>query len=98
MKLIFIITLVAIMLSWNMSICQTVKNDDTVAVIGSTVANINEAEFSMVQFEIDEKPCFATISLYFKDYKHMDSCPTLFGLLWKLQRKIRMGTPPMMRR
>ena len=81
-----------------MSDAQNIKKVDTVAVTGSTVANINEAEFSTLQFEIENELCFATINQYFKDYKHKDAFPIRFGLPWKLQRKIRMATRRMMRR
>jgi len=76
-----------------MSNGQDVKNEDTIAVIGSTVANINDAKFSMMQFEIETKLCFATINQNFKDYKHKNTFPYSIWVTVQTSNKNENGHP-----
>jgi hypothetical protein len=93
MKLLLFIPLLSIFVSCNMSNSQNHKNEDTVAIIGSTVANINAAEFSLVEFEIESKLCFATINQYFKNYDHKSAFPYSLWVTVETVRKNDNGHP-----
>lgn len=87
------LALLTIMLSCNMNTGQNPKSKKTDTVAGSTLANIEEAEYSMSQFEIDNKLCFATINQYFKEYKHKVAFPYSLWVTVETSKKNKNGHP-----
>lgn len=76
-----------------MSNGQNSKSKKTDTLIGSTLTNIDKAEYTMTQFEIDNKLCFATINQYFKNYKHKDSFPYSLWVTVETSQKNKNGHP-----
>lgn len=62
-------------------------------VTGSTLKNINESEHVVIQFEIDGKPCFATINQAFKSFKNKQAFPLSLWITVETQQRNPNGHP-----
>lgn len=69
---------------------QTKKVD---SIIGSTIENIDNSQHTVIQFEIDNKLCFATINQFFKNYKDKNSFPFSLWITVETLDKNENGHP-----
>jgi hypothetical protein len=60
---------------------------------GSTLYNISNSEHAVIQFQIDDKVCFASINQYFKDYKSKSDFPFSFWVTVETREKNQNGHP-----
>ena len=94
MKSVGLIVVILGLIGCNQSISQETNNIEKVdTVIGSTFQNINDAQHSVIQFEVDNKLCFATINQFFKDYKNKQAFPYSLWLTVETLEKNVNGHP-----
>jgi len=94
MKSIGITTVILVVLGCNQGTSQETNNSKKAdTVIGSTIQNINDAEHSLIQFEVDNKLCFATINQSFKDYKNKQAFPYSLWVTVETLQKNTNGHP-----
>jgi hypothetical protein len=76
---------------------KTVANSKQVmttdTIVGSTLDNINNSEFSLIQFHVDDKLGFATINQYFRNYKSKSSFPFSLWVTVETLEKNGQGHP-----
>lgn len=76
MRKIIMATLLSTLFScFNKNVDNTNKTKASDTLVGSTLDNINNSQHSVIQFQIDNKLCFATINQYFKDFKNKKAFP-----------------------
>lgn len=76
--------------------CNKATNNEpkkTEKFIGSTLENINNSEHAVIQFQIDNKICFATINQSFKSYKNKSSFPFSLWITVETKNKNDSGHP-----
>jgi len=76
MKKIIIITILSSLFSCsNRNMDKPKQTKSTETLVSSNLDNINNSQYSVVKFQIDNKLCFATINQFFKNYKNKNSFP-----------------------
>ena len=70
-----------------------ITNTNVNAAIGSTIENINNSQHSVIQFQVDNKECFATINQYFKNYPDKKSFPYSLWITIQTLEKNEVGHP-----
>ena len=65
----------------------------TDTIVGSTLDNINNSQHSIIQFQVDNKLCFATINQYFKNYKSKSAFPFSLWVTVETLEKNDKGHP-----
>ncbi len=63
------------------------------AIVGSTKENIDNSEHAVIQFQIDNKQCFAAINQYFKDYQNKKNFPFSLWVTVETLEKNEQGHP-----
>jgi hypothetical protein len=61
--------------------------------LGSTLKNINEAEHRLVEFEVENKACFALINQNFRGYKNKKDFPFSLWITVETKNKNPNGHP-----
>jgi hypothetical protein len=91
--------LLAICMDVILSCSAQVKSIDSVKaspqknVIGSTLLNIENSSYVVLQFEIDKKPCLALINQSFKNYAHKSDFPYAVWITVETREKNENGHP-----
>jgi hypothetical protein len=79
--------------------CGAKKKDSTINIkpteklVGSTLDNINNSQHAVIEFNVDNKLCFATINQYFKGFSNKKAFPYSLWITVETKEKNRNGHP-----
>ena len=93
LKVIIMASFLSALFSCNNKTSDKSAETKSAKAIGSTLDNINNSPHSIIQFEIDEKVCFATVNQFFKNYKNKSDFPFSLWVTVETLEKNDKGHP-----
>jgi hypothetical protein len=94
MKKIILATILSTLFScFSKSADNTNREKHSDMLVGSTLDNINNSVHSVVQFQVDNKVCFATINQYFKYFNNKKAFPYSLWITVETLNKNSEGHP-----
>ena len=90
MKYFIVTLLLLILISCN---SKEEENQMDKMILGSTVENINNSQYSVIRFKINDEECFATINQYFNNFKYKSDFPCSLWITVETKDKNTNGHP-----
>jgi|WetSurMetagenome_2_1015567.scaffolds.fasta_scaffold17451_2 hypothetical protein len=90
MKYFIVTLLLLILISCN---SKEEENQMDKMILGSTVENINNSQYSVIRFKINDEECFATINQYFNNFKYKSDFPYSLWISVETKDKNTNGRP-----
>ena len=90
MKYFIVTLLLLILISCN---SKEEENQMDKMILGSTVENINNSQYSVIRFKINDEECFATINQYFNNFKYKSDFPYSLWITVETKDKNTNGHP-----
>jgi len=93
MRVIFILLCFLMLLSCNNKKMEASQKKTVTLNVGSTVQNINDAEHTLLEFEVENKTCFALINQHFRGYKYKKDFPISLWITVETRNRNPNGHP-----